>query len=36
MKIHLKKKELVAVGGDAGGLTVYCLDGVVWLTPSGI
>ena len=35
MKIHLKKKELVAVERDAGGLTVYCLDDVVWLTPSG-
>ena len=35
MKIHLKNKELVAGERDAGGLTVYCLDDVVWLTPSG-
>ena len=35
MKIHLKKKELVAIERDARGLTVSCLDGAVWLTQKG-
>ena len=35
MKIHLKKKELVAIERDARGLTVSCLDGEIWLTQSG-
>ena len=32
MKIHLKKKELVAIERDARGVTVSCLGGAVWLT----
>ena len=35
MKIHLKKKELVAIERDARGLTVSCLDGAIWLTQNG-
>lgn len=35
MKIHLKKKELVAIERDASGLTVSCLDGAIWLTQNG-
>jgi hypothetical protein len=35
MKIHLKKKEQVAIKRDARGVTVYCLDGAVWLTQNG-
>ena len=35
MKIHLKKKELVAIERDARGVTVSCLDGAVWLTQNG-
>ena len=35
MKIHLKKKELVAIERDARGVTVSCLDGAVWLTQKG-
>jgi len=35
MKIHLKKKELVAIEKNAKGMTVSCLDGEIWLTQSG-
>ncbi len=35
MKIHLKKKELLAIEKNAKGMTVYCLDGEIWLTQSG-
>ena len=35
MKIHLKKKELLAIEKNAKGMTVYCLDGEIWLTRSG-
>ncbi len=35
MKIHLKKKELLAIEKNAKGVTVYCLDGEIWLTQSG-
>ena len=35
MKIHLKKKELVAIERDARGLTIFCFDGEIWLTQSG-
>ena len=35
MKIHLNKKELVAIERDARGLIVSCLDGEIWITQSG-
>ena len=35
MKIHLNKKDLVAIERGARGLTVSCLDGAVWLTQKG-
>ena len=35
MKIHLKRKELVAIVRDTRGLTVSCMDGEIWLTQSG-
>jgi hypothetical protein len=36
MKIHLKKKELLAIEKKAKGMTVDCLDGEIWLTQSGV
>jgi hypothetical protein len=35
MKTHLKKKELLAIEKNVKGMTVYCLDGEIWLTQSG-
>ena len=35
MKIHLKKKELMAIKKNARGMSVSCMDGAVWLTQSG-
>ena len=35
MKIHLKKKELVAIERDARVLTVSYLDRAIWLTQNG-